>query len=121
MRQPSRCDAGTQTGSENYSLRLIGEFPGISPGELAMLMHVHPSTLTGILARPLDRALIVRDTHAHDARRSVLPLSRRGAHVDTIRAGTVENAGETGLRRMSRPDVLADARMQRFHWTVAAD
>ena len=121
MRQPSRCDAGTQTGSENYSLRLIGEFPGISPGELAMLMHVHPSTLTGILARLLDRALIVRDTHAHDARRSVLRLSRRGAHVDTIRSGTVENAVETGLRRMSRPDVLADARVQRFHWTVAAD
>ena len=101
------------TGPQRLALRLIGEFPGISPGELAMLMHVHPSTLTGILARLLHRALIVRDTDAHDARRSVLRLSRRGARVDTIRAGTVENAVETGLRRMSRADLRCVARVLR--------
>jgi len=99
------------TEPQRLALRLIGEFPGISPGELAMLMHIHPSTLTGILARLLDRELIVRDTHADDARRSVLRLSRRGARLGTVRAGTVENAVETGLRRMSRADLRCVARV----------
>jgi MarR family transcriptional regulator, organic hydroperoxide resistance regulator len=99
------------TEPQRLALRLIGEFPRISPGELAMLMHVHPSTLTGILARLLDRELIVRDTHADDARRSVLRLSRRGERLGTVRAGTVENAVETGLRRMSRADLRCVARV----------
>jgi MarR family transcriptional regulator, organic hydroperoxide resistance regulator len=101
------------TGPQRLALRLIGEFPGISPGELAALLHVHPSTLTGILARLLDRQLIVRDTYADDARRSVLRLSRRGARVNAIRTGTVEDAVEAVLRRTSRADQRCVARVLR--------
>jgi MarR family transcriptional regulator, organic hydroperoxide resistance regulator len=101
------------TGPQRLTLRLIGEFPGISPGELATLLHVHPSTLTGVLARLLDRQLIVRETHAEDARRSVLRLSRRGIRVDAIRAGTVEDAVDAVLRRTSRADQRCVARVLR--------
>jgi MarR family transcriptional regulator, organic hydroperoxide resistance regulator len=101
------------TGPQRLALRLIGEFPGISPGELASLLHVHPSTLTGILARLVERRLIVRDTHADDARRAVLRLSRRGATVDAIRTGTVEDAVDAVLRRTSRADQRCVGRVLR--------
>jgi MarR family transcriptional regulator, organic hydroperoxide resistance regulator len=106
------------TGPQRLALRLIGEFPGISPGELAALLHVHPSTLTGILSRLLEGQLIVRETHADDARRSLLRLSRRGARVDAIRAGTIEHAVDSVLRQTSRADQRCVARVLR-HLTEA--
>ena len=66
------------TGPQPLALRLIGQFPSISAGDLAALLHVHPSTLTGILARLLEQRLILRAVDTRDARRSVLRLSRRG-------------------------------------------
>jgi DNA-binding MarR family transcriptional regulator len=84
------------TGPQRLALRLIGQFAGISPGELAELLHVHPSTLTGVLARLLDQGLIIRDTSPQDARRSVLRLSRSGMRLDAVREGTVE-AAVTGV------------------------
>jgi DNA-binding MarR family transcriptional regulator len=106
------------TGPQRLTLRLIGEFPGISPGEIATVLHVHPSTLTGVLARLLERQLIIRVTHAEDARRSVLRLSRRGARVDAIRTGTVEEAVDAVLRQTSRADQRCVVRVLR-HLTEA--
>ena len=106
------------TGPQRLTLRLIGEFPGISPGEIATLLHVHPSTLTGVLARLLERQLIIRDTHSEDAMRSVLRLSRRGARVDAIRTGTVEEAVDAVLRQTSRADQRCVVRVLR-HLTEA--
>ena len=39
------------TGPQRLVLRVVGLFPGISAGALARLLHVHPSTLTGVLHR----------------------------------------------------------------------
>jgi DNA-binding MarR family transcriptional regulator len=74
------------TGPQRLALRLIGQFPSISAGDLAALLHVHPSTLTGILARLLEQQLILRAVDTRDARRSVLRLSRRGMRVDAVSA-----------------------------------
>jgi MarR family transcriptional regulator, organic hydroperoxide resistance regulator len=92
------------TGPQRLALRLIGQFPSISAGDLAALLHVHPSTLTGILARLLEQRLILRAVDTRDARRSVLRLSRRGMRVDAVRAGTVEAAVSAVLRRASVAD-----------------
>src|SRR5438132_8459125 len=32
-------------------MRIVGRFPGIAAGRVAQILHVHPSTLTGILKR----------------------------------------------------------------------
>ena len=92
------------TGPQRLALRLIGRFPSISAGDLAALLHVHPSTLTGILARLLDQKLIIRAADKRDGRRSILHLSKRGMRVDAVRAGTVEAAVSAVLRRASASD-----------------
>src|ERR1700761_877276 len=48
------------TGPQRLVIRLVGQRPGISAGELAELLHVHPSTLTGILSRLEQRGAVVR-------------------------------------------------------------
>jgi DNA-binding MarR family transcriptional regulator len=37
------------TGPQRLVLRVVGLFPGMSAGELATVLRVHPSTLTGVL------------------------------------------------------------------------
>jgi DNA-binding MarR family transcriptional regulator len=39
------------TGPQRLALRVVGLFPGVSAGELAAILRVHPSTLTGVLQR----------------------------------------------------------------------
>ena len=39
------------TGPQRLVIRIVGHSPGISAGKLAELMHVHHSTLTGVLGR----------------------------------------------------------------------
>ena len=39
------------TGPQRLVLRIVGRFPGISAGQLSRILHLDPSTLTGILRR----------------------------------------------------------------------
>lgn len=39
------------TGPQRLVLRVVGLFPGVSAGDVAAVLHVHPSTLTGVLRR----------------------------------------------------------------------
>jgi len=78
------------TGPQRLALRIVGREPGIAAGKLAQALHVHPSTLTGVLERLVRRKLIARKVDPADARRTVLSLTPRGEALDKIRAGTVE-------------------------------
>ncbi len=80
------------TGPQRLVLRVVGLFPGVSAGTLASILHVHPSTLTGVLHRLVRHGLIRRTAHAGDRRRTVLALTPKGARVNAIQAGTVEDA-----------------------------
>jgi MarR family transcriptional regulator, organic hydroperoxide resistance regulator len=92
------------TGLQRLVLRILGLFPGIAAGEIATILHVHPSTLTGVLSRLMDHGLIVRSTYEGDRRRAVLALTARGRRVNGIKKGTVEAAVEKALRDTSRQD-----------------
>jgi len=48
------------TGPQRLVLRVVGLFPGLSAGDLAMILHVHPSTLTGVIQRVVTRGLLLR-------------------------------------------------------------
>src|SRR5690606_29786655 len=48
------------TGLQRMVLRLVGRFPGISAGNLARILHVHPSTLTGVLKRLEEKQFVTR-------------------------------------------------------------
>ncbi len=102
------------TGPQRFVIRMIGRFPGISAGEVSELLHVHPSTLTGVLKRLEQRGLVVRRSDPADARRALLELTAKGRRVDAIRSGTVEGAARKALEKlppaaMRQTRVLAEA------------
>jgi MarR family transcriptional regulator, organic hydroperoxide resistance regulator len=90
------------TGPQRLVVRIVGRFPGISAGRLAEILHVHPSTLTGILKRLEARAILQRRPDPRDARRALFMLTAKGRKLDTVRTGTVEQA----VRRVLLKDPL---------------
>jgi len=97
------------TGPQFLALRLIQQVPGISAGELARVMHLHPSSLTGVLRRLRDRGLIRRTAHPRDSRRAVLNLTAKGRKLTRISPGTVEARTRRALEGLT-PAQLATAR-----------
>jgi DNA-binding MarR family transcriptional regulator len=93
------------TGPQRLVIRIVGRSPGISAGELADIMHVHPSTLTGILKRLEARGLINRRPDPEDARRALFVLTAKGKEVDAMRTGTVEAAVRRALARLSQDQI----------------
>src|SRR5512143_986417 len=89
------------TGPQRFVVRMIGRFPGISAGEVSTLLHVHPSTLTGVLKRLEQRGLVVRRPDPSDGRRALLELTAKGRRVDATRTGTVEAAARRALARLT--------------------
>ena len=88
------------TGPQRLVVRIVGRFPGISAGALAGVLHVHPSTLTGVLRRLETRGMLVRRSDPKDARRALFGLTPRGRKMDTLRTGTVEQAVRRVLARL---------------------
>ena len=93
------------TGPERMVIRLVGRYPGIASGELARILRVHPSTLTGLLKRLVMRGLLSRTTDSIDARRALFTLTTQGAAVDKHRRGTVEAAVTAALEALPRREV----------------
>ena len=99
-----RRDVGV-TGPQRLALRVVGLRPGVSAGDLALVLHIHPSTVTGIVQRLVAQGLLTRVAAESDRRRAVLRLTAHGARVNRISAGTVEAAvGRvlTGLSPLER-------------------
>lgn len=80
------------TGLQRMVVRVVGRLPGVSPGDVAAVLHTHPSTLTGVLRRLEQRSLLQRIPDATDGRRERLRLTDKGKKIDQLRAGTVEAA-----------------------------
>lgn len=90
------------TGPQRLVLRLVGRFPGITAGRLAQIMHVHPSTLTGVLKRMEKRGLLERKSDPLDGRKALFALTETGRALDVPAEGTVENAVQRAISRMPR-------------------
>ena len=99
------------TGPQRLVLRVVGLFPGVSAGDLAAVLHVHPSTLTGVLQRLVAQRMLVRLAAPRDRRRAVLRLTPRGAGVNAKRRGTIEAAVAAALARVRAADRLAARRV----------
>jgi DNA-binding MarR family transcriptional regulator len=93
------------TGPQRLVLRIIGHHGRISAGELAEVMHIHPSSLTGMLQRLEQAELIRRESDPFDRRRALLELTRRGMRLNNQRQGTIEVIVEDTLQRMPRERV----------------
>jgi len=89
------------TGPQRLVVRLIGRYGRATPGDLAEVLHVHPSSLTGVLRR-LERAqLIRRVADPEDGRRAILTLTHRGQTLNDQDLGTVESSVRRTLRGVS--------------------
>ena len=95
------------TGMQRIVIRLIGRYPEVAAGRLAELVHVHPSTLTGVLRRLVDRGFVLRERDPQDARRSKFVLLPPGETIDATQAGTVEAAVRRALARLPSESVDA--------------
>ncbi len=99
------------TGPQRLVIRLVGRHPGISAGELAGVLHLHPSTLTGVLKRLVSRGILQRGQDVSDARRALFRLTARGRRIDTQKAGTAEAAVRRALSKLRPRDVAAAERV----------
>lgn len=95
------------TGPQRLVIRILGRSPGLSAGQLAHVLHLHPSTLTGVLRRLERRGLVTRRRDPADARRAVLGLSAAGRRLDVATPGTVESAMTDVLASLPRRRILA--------------
>ncbi len=93
------------TGPQRLVLRLIGRYGQTAPGDLAEMLHVDPSSLTGVLRR-LERAgLIRRARDPKDGRRAILTLTPAGLVLNDRRSGTVEASIQKTLQGVSAAKV----------------
>src|SRR5258708_18897704 len=73
------------TGPQRLVVRIVGRFPGIAAGRVADILHVHPSTLTGILRRLEQRRGLQRTSHPPDPPRALLRLTTKAPTLATLR------------------------------------
>lgn len=93
------------TGPQRLVLRIIGHQRRISAGELAEVLHIHPSSLTGMLRRLEESELIRRESDPFDRRRALLEVTRRGKRLNDQRHGTIEAVIDAALSRLPRDQV----------------
>jgi DNA-binding MarR family transcriptional regulator len=101
------------TAQQRFVIRLIGKLPGITPGQLAELLHVDRGSVTAILKRLEARELLVRTPDVKDRRRISLALSARGRKLDAPTQISVEHAAAQALRRSTAADLQAFRRLLR--------
>lgn len=88
------------TGPQRLVLKIVSQSPGISAGELAHTVRLHPSTITGILQRLVAKGLLVRDADAADTRRVRLRVRDHARALTRRSPGTVEAAVQQVLAQM---------------------
>ena len=90
------------TGPQRLVIRIVSRFPGITAGQIAELLHVDPSTLTGILKRLQAQGLVRRRSDPRDRRRAVLGITEKGKRIEMADMGTVERSVERAISRIPR-------------------
>jgi MarR family transcriptional regulator, organic hydroperoxide resistance regulator len=104
-----KAEAGI-TGPQRLVLRIVSQHPGISAGDLARLMQLHPSTVTGILQRLVAARLLRRARDPVDNRRVSLWTTPRAARHARPSSRTVESTVRSVLQRASSSE-LTGARL----------
>ena len=108
QRQSKRMEAELGiTGPQRLVLRLVGQFPGLSAGELASIVRLHPSTITGVLQRLVASGLLERERDPSDSRRARLQLKARAVAYTGTSRGTVEKSVRDALNRVGPANVRA--------------
>lgn len=78
------------TSPQRLVILALARGPGASPAEVARLLHLHPASVTRLVAGLERRGLVARRRNPRDARRLSLTLTPRGQGVEARRTGTIE-------------------------------
>jgi MarR family transcriptional regulator, organic hydroperoxide resistance regulator len=97
------------TAPQRLVIRILGRFPGMSAGLLAIILHLHPSTLTGVLKRLQQRGFITRRADPRDHRRAVFGLTAKGKALDVEAEGTVEAAVQAAFKELPEAKIKVAA------------
>ena len=93
------------TGPQRLVIRVIGQSPDIGPRDIASTLGLHPSTLSGVLARLEKQKLVERLADPTDRRKLRLRLTTAGRAIDRERRGTIEAAVRRALARADRSTI----------------
>jgi DNA-binding MarR family transcriptional regulator len=99
------------TGPQRLVIRVLGQSPEMAASDISRTLGIHPSTLTGILARLQRQGAIERRIDTHDRRRVRFRLTARGVRIDQERKGTVEAAIRRALGRANAATVDTAVRL----------
>jgi MarR family transcriptional regulator, organic hydroperoxide resistance regulator len=94
------------TGPQRLVIRVVGQQPGATASEISAILGLHPSTLTGVLARLERQRMIHRTADLADRRRARFRLTPGGRRADRERKGTVEAAVRRAMSR-ANPEMIA--------------
>jgi MarR family transcriptional regulator, organic hydroperoxide resistance regulator len=89
------------TGRQRLIIQVVNEFPGISAGDLAKVLHLDPSTLTGVLQQMSERGLLLLQADTRDRRRLRIQLTNKGRRMSHMGVGTIEAAVSRTLLHVS--------------------
>ena len=99
------------TGPQRLVIRILGQSPGITARALATTLGIHPSTLTGVLARLEKGGFIARRVDSEDRRRARFELTAAGLRVDREKRGTIAAAIRRAMMRAGDTTVARSAEM----------
>jgi DNA-binding MarR family transcriptional regulator len=69
------------SGAQLWAMERIAASPGLSPGDLASQLAIHPSTASNLLARLEELGMVKRSRRSRDQRRVQLMLTTKGTSV----------------------------------------
>jgi DNA-binding MarR family transcriptional regulator len=88
------------TGPQRLVLRIVNQFPGLSAGELARVIRLHPSTVTGVVQRLVDKGLLAREGDRADRRRVQLRVRPDAKRFVRRSPASIESAVARVLARV---------------------
>ena len=88
------------TSPQVWAVMILGEEPGLSLGDLSTRMFAHPSTVSGIVDRLVERGVVARKVDPGDRRSIRLTLTAAGRRVLKASPPPVQQSLELGLRAM---------------------
>ena len=95
------------TGPQRLVLKVVAQYPGISAKDLANVVRLHPSTITGILQRLTRKGLLLRAADPVDTRRIRLRVQSNARRFTRRSKATIEYAVERALSQVPAKSVEA--------------
>jgi trehalose 6-phosphate phosphatase len=94
------------TGEQRLAMRLALHAPGLSAGDLSSMLHIHPSTLTGMMKRLVKRGYMKAKPDSADRRRLRLEVTPKGVKVLREVGPTIESSVAAALKETPDDDVV---------------